>query len=153
MTCWNYRVIKKTQYNGDGNKNPEVIYQIHEIYYLEDGTIDCWSDNPVEPLGVSEKGLRNDIQSFLSAFRKPMLEVHYVNGKAALVEEKDYSHNPKLQDDYAEKASRASGYLNHILGSHLLLKQEPELRQAYEKVDQALSDLYNVADSKKVTVA
>ena len=35
-----------------------------------------------------------------------------------------------------------------MLGNHLLLKQQPALRQAYDRVDQALADLHQIADSK-----
>lgn len=143
MTTWNYRVVKKICAH-----TQEVTYQIHEIYYNDDGSIDCWSDTPVEPLGVSEPSLRNDIRSFLSAFRLPVLEEHIVNGKARLFSERLARPHNGLQADYASKATRASGYIYQILGNHLLLKQEPELRQAYDKVDKALADLYEMVDSK-----
>lgn len=144
MTTWNYRVIKKPC-----ARTREVTYQIHEIYYLADGSIDCWNHTPVEPLGVSEPSLRNDIQSFLGAFRLPVLEEHFINGRAKLVEERMIMHSEDLQADYVSKASRASGYINQILGNHLLLKQEPALRQAYDKVDQALAELYEIVDTKR----
>ena len=142
----NYRVIRKTCAH-----NQEVTYQIHEVYYFEDGTIDCWNHCPVEPLGVSEPGLRNDIQDFLRAFRLPILEEHFVDGKAKLVAERLPMHSEDLQADYVSKTSRASGYLNQILGNHLLLKQEPALRQAYDKVDQALTELHEIVDNKLYT--
>lgn len=139
MTTWNYRVIKKSFDSGQ-----EPTFQIHEVYYHNDGSIDCWNHVPVEPLGVSEPGLRNDVQSFLGAFRLPVLEQRYVNGKSLLAEEKPLKIDTSLREDYIGKTSRASGYINQILGNHLLLKQEPSLRQAYEKVDQALSELQEV---------
>ncbi|WP_101758798.1 hypothetical protein [Oceanicoccus sp. KOV_DT_Chl] len=137
MTSWNYRVIKNEA------ASREATYQIHEVYYCQDGSIDCWNHTPVEPLGVSEPGLRNDIQAFLGAFRLPVLEERIVNGKARLVEEKIQSIGKDLHADYVSKTSRASGYLNQVLGNHLLLKQDPALRQAYEKVDQALTELHS----------
>ena len=143
MTTWNYRVIKKACQHSQ-----EITYQVHEVYYRDDGAIECWNDTPVEPLGVSENSLRNDIQSFLGAFRLPVLEEHIINGKAKLISETRRKHNKDLQADYISKTSRASGYLSQILGNHLLLKNEPALRQAYERVDQALSDLHEIADSK-----
>ncbi|ARN73644.1 hypothetical protein [Oceanicoccus sagamiensis] len=143
MTTWNYRVIRKNCAN-----TREVTYQIHEVYYLADGSIDCWNHTPVEPLGVSEPGLRNDIQSFLGAFRQPVLEERYINGKARLVAERMNEPGKDLQADYVSKTTRASGYINQILGNHLLLKQEPSLRQAYDKVDQALAELHDIVNSK-----
>lgn len=144
MTTWNYRVIKKTC-----AQTREVTYQIHEVYYLDNGSIDCWNHTPVEPMGVSEPGLRNDIQSFLGAFRLPLLEEHFINGRARLVAERKVNHFEDLQEDYVSKTSRASGYISQILGNHLLLKQEPALRQAYDKVDQALAELYEIVDTKR----
>ncbi len=144
MTTWNYRVIKK-----QCHQTQEITYQIHEVYYSQDGRIDCWNHTPVEPLGISESGLRNDLHSFLSALRMPVLEERLFNGKARLVEEKLKLDSRSLQADYVSKAARASGYLNQILGNHLLLKQEPRLRQAYDKVDQALGELYSVVSQQQ----
>jgi hypothetical protein len=144
MTTWNYRVIKKAC-----TRAQENTYQIHEIYYNDDGSIDCWNDTPVEPLGVTEPGLRNDIHSFLGAFRLPVLEEHLINGKSQLLSENMSKSRNDLQADYASKANRASSYIYQILGSHLLLKQEPAVRQAYDRVDQALADLYSAVDSKR----
>ncbi len=147
-TTWNYRVIKKTC-----PLTTEVTYQIHEVYYQPDGSIDCWNHTPVEPLGVSEPGLRNDIQAFLGAFRLPALEERFINGKARLLAEHRPSRTDDLHADYASKTSRASGYLNQILGNHLLLKQEPALREAYDKVDRALAELHAVADGHSLAEA
>ena len=146
MTTWNYRVIKKTC-----PLSRELTYQIHEIYYHKDGSIDCWNHTPVEPLGISESGLRNDIQSFLGAFRLPILEEHYVNGKQTLVEEHMPNNTSDLEADYVSKASRASGYLYQVLGNHLLLKKDPSLRSAYDKVDQALHDLCETINQPRCT--
>lgn len=147
-TSWNYRVIKKIcPGNGD------ITYQIHEVYYQPDGSIDCWNHTPVEPLGVSESGLRNDIQSFLAAFRLPVLEEHYINGKARLLAERIPRRREDLLSDYIGKTARATGYLNQILGNHLLLKQNPALREAYDKVDQALAELHLLVDGEALLEA
>jgi hypothetical protein len=145
MTTWNYRVIRKTcQITGD------PTYQIHEVYYRDDGTIDCWTQEPVEPLGVSEAQLRNDVHAFLAAFRLPVLEQRYLLGQLCLVEERLVGgRRDALEKDYRSRASRASGYLFQVLGNHLLLKQAPELRDAYERVDQALVELCDVAARQK----
>ena len=49
MANWNYRVIRK-----HCAKSGMVTLQIHEVYYAEDGSVDCWTQQPVEPLGTSE---------------------------------------------------------------------------------------------------
>ena len=139
MTTWNYRVIKKSL-----QSDQDATFQIHEVYYHDDGSIDCWNHVPVEPLGVSEPSLRNDIQSFLGSFRLPVLEERFINGRALLVEEAPIKTASSIQEDYINKTSRASGYISQILGNHILLKQEPDLRKAYERVDQALNDLREV---------
>lgn len=148
-TTWNYRVIKK-----NCPRDGTVSYQIHEVYYQPDGSIDCWNDVPVEPIGMTESGLRNDIQSFLAAFRLPVLVEHYINGKAKLLAEHAApSRAYDLQADYISKTSRASGYLDQILGNHLLLKQHPPVREAYEKVDRALADLHALVNGEPVVGA
>ena len=146
MASWNYRVLKK-----NCPETGDVIYQIHEVYYHPDGSIDCWNHTPVEPLGTSINHLRNDIRSFMAAFRLPVLVEQYRNGKAELVREATVSAplaaSASPHADYASRASRASHYINQVLGDHLLLTEQPALRQAYDKVDQALADLHDIADS------
>lgn len=149
MTTWNYRVIRKRCPNTE-----ESTYQIHEVYYRDDGSIDCWTQEPVEPLGVSEAQLRNDVHAFLSAFRLPVLEQRYLLGQLCLVEERlAGARRDALQRDYRSRASRASGYLSQVLGNHLLLKQTPQLRDAYERVDQALSALCDAAELSDVVTS
>ena len=142
MTTWNYRVIKKVC-----RHSKESTYQVHEVYYDEHGCVECWNDTPVEPLGVSEANLRNDIRSFLGAFRLPVLEEHIVAGKAKLIPESINGRGTDMLSDYASKASRASGYINQILGNHLLLKKQPKVRDAYDRVDKALADLHEAVIS------
>ncbi len=147
MTSWNYRIIKK-----HCKRTQETTFQVHEVYYHKNGVIDCWNSKPVEPLGVSEANLRNDINAFLCAFRLPTLEEQFMNGRSYLIAEQLDRENQHLVDDYANKTSRASGYLNQILGTHLLLKQEPSLRQAYANVDKALNELHQLVDDKQLSV-
>jgi hypothetical protein len=139
MVTWNYRVITKTC-----AKSALTTYQVHEVYYAEDGAIDCWTQQPVEPLGTSEAHLRNDLHAFLAAFRKPVLAEKLVLGQLQLVEEK-FGDKPAgdLRIDYKGRVNRASGYLFQMLGNHLLLKQDAQLRAVYDKVDQALTELHD----------
>lgn len=141
MKNWNYRVIKKNNYG-------QITFQIHEVFYRADGQIDSWASQPVEPLGTSEGQLRKDIYSFLNAFQLPTLEERFSNGRCTLVEVRD-TEQPRadLEQDYQAKTSRASGYIYQVLGNHLLIRNKPEVRQAYRKVDEALADLYDAARS------
>jgi hypothetical protein len=137
MVTWNYRVIAKKC-----AKSGLVTYQIHEVYYTEDGGIDCWTQQPVEPLGTSEAHLRNDLHAFLAAFRNPVLEEKMVLGQLQLVEEKQGAKTSEdLLLDYKGRVNRASGYIFQMLGNHLLLKQDSTLRAAYDRFDQALTEL------------
>ena len=137
MVTWNYRVIAKKC-----AKSGLVTYQIHEVYYTEDGGIDCWTQQPVEPLGTSEAHLRNDLHAFLAAFRNPVLEEKLVLGQLQLVEEKQPGKpGEDLLLDYRGRVNRASGYIFQMLGNHLLLKQDATLRAAYDRFDQALTEL------------
>lgn len=139
MTTWNYRVIcKAAPFSG------EPTYQVHEVYYREDGSIDCCTQQPVEPLGVSEAQLRDDIHAFLAAFRLPVLEERQQHGKVVLVEEA-VAPTSDIQRDYLSRIGRASGYLLQVLGNHPLLKQDPALRRAYEQFEQALAVLRETA--------
>ena len=142
MANWNYRVIRKTC-----PRTGEATYQVHEVYYAENGGIECWTQQPVEPLGTTEAQLRNDVQAFLGAFRQPVLEERLILGQLRLVEERiEHAAGGELERDYRSRASRAGTYLFQILGSHLLLKQNPELRAAYDQVDRALVQLCEALD-------
>ncbi len=145
MITWNYRVIAKKC-----TKSGLTTHQIHEVYYTDDGAIDCWTQQPVEPLGTSEAHLRNDLHAFLAAFRKPALEEKLVLGQLQLVEERiGTKPDGDLHGDYKGRVNRASGYLFQMLGNHLLLKQDKKLRAAYDRVDRALSELNDALDSEQ----
>jgi len=146
MSNWNYRVIRK-----HCAKSGMVTLQIHEVYYAEDGSVDCWTQQPVEPLGTSEPQLRNDVHAFLAAFRKPLLEEKLVLGQLQLVEEKNSQMVlDDLRRDYLSRINRASGYLFQMLGNHLLLKQNPSLAKAYDQVDRALAELCDAVEASVV---
>jgi|KBSSwiStaDraftv2_1062776.scaffolds.fasta_scaffold22614_6 hypothetical protein len=146
MANWNYRVIRK-----HCAKSGMVTLQIHEVYYAEDGSVDCWTQQPVEPLGTSEPQLRNDVHAFLAAFRKPLLEEKLVLGQLQLVEEKNSQMVlDDLRRDYLSRINRASGYLFQMLGNHLLLKQNPSLAKAYDQVDRALAELCDAVEASVV---
>lgn len=143
MTSWNYRIIKKID-----RHNGEDVYQIHEVYYSSKGSIECWNDTPVEPMGVNTAGLRNDIQAFLSAFRLPAMQEKTLNGRLILEEEVIATVTQDGYLDYQQKTERAISYINQVIGNNLLLKKDPALRHAFEKVDNALNDLKNLAQEK-----
>lgn len=79
MGCWNHRVIKK-KYKG----TKQYYYEIHEVYYDEDGKIYGWTENACEVYGESLQDLKNGYKQMESAFKLPIL----VEKGKRLVEEK-----------------------------------------------------------------
>lgn len=63
---WNHRVMCRV--DAQGNRT----YAIHEVYYDIDG-VKLWTDEDVAPMGESLAGLREEIQSMLSACDKQVL--------------------------------------------------------------------------------
>lgn len=69
MSNWNYRVVRKP---GFAN---EPYYEIHEVYYNEDGTIKYWSSDPMTPFGETPEELELDVTRMLKAFIRPLLKL------------------------------------------------------------------------------
>ena len=71
---WNYRVVCRKF------PNDEYIYNIHEAYY-EDGsdTPHSITTNPCYPEGDSTEELKKDIERFMKAFSRPVLEYDNFN--------------------------------------------------------------------------
>lgn len=143
MLHWNYRVIKKQL---DPNT---VSYQIHEVYYSDSGTIETWTESPVEPYGETEFELREDIRYYLRAFRLPVLEEKADSEKPTLVEESyDYAINPGHYFEFMDRTSVALDYVYQFLGNHPLLRHDAELKRSYDRVEEALAELYQLAGKK-----
>lgn len=83
---WNHRVIRR---NNSPSRDPEWTYQIHEVYYNDDGSIESWTENPVAPMGENPIELQSEIRYFSEALNKPVLEEVEFNGKETLLEIKD----------------------------------------------------------------
>lgn len=141
MSYWNHRVIRKHDSDSD-----TVSYQIHEVYYADDGSIEQWTEDPVQPFGETAEELREEIRFFLQAFRRPILEWKEVDGKQALVPDKDHSPiNEGHYFEFMDRASVAVDYVYQFLGSHPLLKQETRLREVHEHAEEVLAELYQEA--------
>lgn len=69
MSTWNYRVLKKTD-----QKTGETIYAIHEVYYDDAGKPETCTENPVAPAGESLAELKRDMDHYLLALHKTVLE-------------------------------------------------------------------------------
>jgi len=140
MTHWNYRVIRREHDAG------EVTFQIHEVYYAQDGSIEGWTADPVTPLGESTGELREDIRYFLVAFRKVVLEEKEENGKSVLRPAyDDQKINEGHYFELMDRASVALDYCHEFVGSHPLTRRTEKLKQLFEKAEGALYELYQEA--------
>lgn len=82
---WNHRVMRRTYTSTIGGiVNTEVVDEIYEVYYREDGTVDGWTENPVCPryyldIDDQQASIRDDVMRFLRACDMPTLD--YETGK------------------------------------------------------------------------
>ena len=78
MSYWNYRVVEKDITNKVDCSEIEydtTSYEVHEVYYDEDGSITMWSAEPIAPYGEGcLKDLEVDIKFMLDACSKPILK-------------------------------------------------------------------------------
>ena len=78
MSYWNYRVVEKDSTNKVDCSEIEydtTSYEVHEVYYDEDGSITMWSAEPIAPYGEGcLKDLEVDIKFMLDACSKPILK-------------------------------------------------------------------------------
>lgn len=81
MSYWNYRVL----YSRDPKSDVES-FEVHEVYYTDDGEIEAWTEHSVKPFGESLEELQADIEHFLRGARLPPLAIVEVAGKEKLVE-------------------------------------------------------------------
>lgn len=141
MSYWNHRVIRKRYPDSD-----TISYQVHEVYYADNGSIEQWTEDPVQPFGETAEELREEIRFFLQAFRRPILERREVDGEWALIPDEDGSPiNEGHYFEFMDRASVAVDYVYQFLGSHPLLKNETRLREIYERAEKALAELYQEA--------
>jgi hypothetical protein len=141
MAIWNYRVIRR-----DDKETDTVTYQVHEVYYADNGTIEGWTKNAVKPMGENLFELREDIRYFLRSFRLPVLEEKTIDGQTQLHVDDDHSEiNPGHYFEFMDRTSIALDYVYQYLGSHPVIAKEPQLKNAYQKVEEALADLYQLA--------
>ena len=78
MSYWNYRVVEKNTTNKIDCSEMEygiTVYEVHEVYYDEDGNITMWSEDSISPYGEGcLKDLEVDIKFMLDACSKPILK-------------------------------------------------------------------------------
>lgn len=65
---WNYRVVCRAE-------DDEFVYEIREVYYNEDGSIEGWTERGSTPAGNTIEELRSDLAKMVgAAFNKPALQ-------------------------------------------------------------------------------
>lgn len=69
---WNYRVCHRPSVAGGG-------YNIHEVYYDNDGCIKLYSQNPIAPTGDIVDELYEDMACMWKAFDDEPLNLDYVD--------------------------------------------------------------------------
>ena len=70
---WNYRVIS-TPYPSEAHEESRT-FEVHEVYYHDDGDIHCVTEGSVSPFGETEEEIRADMAHFQEAFNKPILRM------------------------------------------------------------------------------
>ena len=86
MSYWNYRVVEKNVKDkidcSGASRNAGIIeydtttYEIHEVYYDEDGNITMWSAEPITGYGEGcLKDLEVDLKFMVEACNKPILKI------------------------------------------------------------------------------
>ncbi|NKE72887.1 hypothetical protein [Candidatus Manganitrophus noduliformans] len=116
MSYWDSRVIRKRHSDSNG-----ATYQIHEVYYADNGSVEHWTEDSVQPFGETAEELREEIRLFLRVFRRPILEWKEVGGKEALIPDEDDSPiNEGHYFEFMDRASVAVDYAYQFLGSHPL---------------------------------
>lgn len=64
---WNYRVFKHVY-------KDEEYFQVHEVFYDDQGNIQGWSAEEVAALGSNPTELRSDLGMMLQALDRPILD-------------------------------------------------------------------------------
>jgi hypothetical protein len=76
---WNHRIVVRLQ------DSLEPLYELREIYYRDDGSIEGWSAAPVRVMGDSVKEMKQSLRWMLKAMDKPVLVEKKQGRKETLV--------------------------------------------------------------------
>ncbi len=136
MMTWNFRIVKKIF---DG----ETLYEVHEVYYDENGAVESWTEEAVHPMGVSTSELKADIEHFLQAFRHPVLALAETGGEEKLVEESlDMDVNTGHYFEVLDRMFVAQDFFASYVASHPVIRKEPGLKKIADSVSEQLGALY-----------
>ena len=137
-SVWSYRVIRK-----HGSEINPVTYQVHEVYFREDGSIWAWTKKPDVPAGDTAEELREDIRYFLQAFRGPILEERETDEGIILVpDDVDQVTNDDHYFELVDRAFIALERIYRVLGTQAFFKKDKMLKNICEKAEEALTELH-----------
>ena len=137
MSHWNYRIIKKEILESE-----EKAYQIHEVYFDEQGNTEGWTESPISPFGATPEELREDIRYQLNAFRKPILKEKKEEPITLVPDEEESEINDGHYFEAMDRASVAVDYIYQFLGSHPVLRKHDNLKEIYDQAENKLAELY-----------
>lgn len=66
---WNYRITKT------GGSYFLPTYNIREVYYSDNGAIEYWTLDPMNPSGTSKQELIEDLLKMLAALNRPVIDL------------------------------------------------------------------------------
>lgn len=70
---WNHRVVRRTAPPITKNGPPYVYYEIHEVYYDEQGMMGM-TQEPINPHGESLEDLKWVLEKMLASLEKPVID-------------------------------------------------------------------------------
>ncbi len=77
MSTWNYRVVRTKNDGLDLLEDEKYSYEIHEVYYDDNGKVSAYSEMPMSPYGSNLNNLQDMLQKMRDATLKPILEPHH----------------------------------------------------------------------------
>lgn len=79
MGYWNYRVLMRQ------DPTEGETYEVHEVYYDEDGEISTWTERPTKVGEGSAECLKKTLEHMINALDKPVLREVQLDGKVRLI--------------------------------------------------------------------
>ena len=69
---WNHRVVRRFYPNT--HMDDSMLYEIHEVYYNEDGTIEYLTEEPVSIMEETVDALRITIERLAKCLEQPIID-------------------------------------------------------------------------------
>jgi|NOAtaT_7_FD_contig_31_7940060_length_445_multi_2_in_0_out_0_1 hypothetical protein len=69
---WNHRVVRRTYHNT--HMDDSMLYEIHEVYYNADGTVDGITEEPIRIREETIDDLRKTVERLTQCLTKPIID-------------------------------------------------------------------------------